>query len=50
MTLCISHEGQVIPVAEAELVRGSKGRSTDRKKGLLLSDVSFFGRKNMAKL
>ena len=39
MTLCISPEGEVIPVALAEPSRGSNRLSTDRQKELLLSDV-----------
>jgi hypothetical protein len=46
MTLQISPEGRVVPIA----TDGHNSLVTDRQKGLMLSDVSFFGRKEMAKV
>lgn len=45
MTLCISPEGQVIPIATDQ----QNSLVTVRQKRLMLSAVSFFGRKEMAK-
>jgi hypothetical protein len=47
VTLCISTEGEVIPVPLVERVHGSRSLVTNRHNGLLLTEVSFFGRKDM---
>jgi hypothetical protein len=48
MTLCISSEGEVTAIALAEQFHGSNFLVTNPPNGLLLSDVGFFGRKEMA--
>jgi len=48
MTLCISDEGEVIPVAVPTPIHAGTGSTiTKRQKGLLLSDVSLIRRKDM---
>ena len=50
MTLCITPEGQVIPIALAGQLHRSNSLVSNRQKGLLLSDVGLFGRKKMANM
>lgn len=47
MTLCITPEGQVIPIALAGQLHASNSLVTNRQKGLLLSDVTFFTREHI---
>ncbi len=50
MTLRIGPEGEVTAVALAEQFHGSNFLATNCPKGLSISDVGFFGRKEMAKV
>jgi hypothetical protein len=46
-TLCISPEGQVIPIALAGQLFASNFLVTNRQKGLLLNDVTCFAREHI---
>lgn len=51
MTLMLSNEGRVIAVALSRRVEIDRDADfSNRKKGLLLSDISIFGRKGMARV
>jgi len=50
LTLGISNEGEVVPVALADKGHVSNATITNHQKGMFLTNVSLFGRKEMARV